>query len=809
MGSEQKVLRGILPFILGLMFLFSHTLLWAQVKGESDYIGAQACQSCHQSEYDQWQQSDHFKAMQTANKESVLGNFNDTLVIFHDIQTRFFVEDGQYKLTTTNKQNKVQTFDVPYTFGFYPLQQYLVDVGEGKLQAFNITWDSRSKEEGGQRWFHLQPIEKITPEHPFFWQRHFQNWNSRCADCHTTDLKRNFEPKSNTFATQFSEVNVACESCHGPAGQHIKLAKKGALSAQDSGFRQTLPTLKNFSFSPNNPIAHADGKPNNSEINVCARCHSLRTPLTQPFANTKQTYQDTHDKTAANSNKNYQDTHDKTAANSKNNYQDTHDKTAANSKKNYQDTHGKSNHNPHAKQPQQRFVDDNRLEWIRAPFYHANGSINEEVFVAGSFMQSKMQHAGVTCSNCHNAHTGKVKIQGNGLCLQCHQAETFNSPEHHHHTPQTEGAMCVNCHMPEKTYMGVDDRRDHSFLIPDLSFNGDSSEPQACLACHDKEDEHWRQKSQKVWGSNTNSNVWQATRQQVQDGAPEGLEQAIAFIQNPANSRLRQASLLADLSQYRSQQGVDIALENLESDSALLRRAAVESLEILSPQARWQVLSQKLNEPSKSVRFEMARLLTDSLGQLSRSDKAKLLPLLNEYRAMLEINADSPITQLAIGNLNTQLGDLAGAEQAYLTAYKIEPSYIPVLIQISEFYRQQGQDEKGAGYLSKALKVEPNNAQANHALGLFKIRQKQYGQALSNLKIAAHSDEAMPSFAYIYAVALEQQDRIKLAISELEKAHQRWPRDGDVMSALISYLRKTGQNDKAQQYQSKLQTLQR
>ncbi|MGY0642792.1 MAG: tetratricopeptide repeat protein, partial [Paraglaciecola chathamensis] len=202
-------------------------------------------------------------------------------------------------------------------------------------------------------------------------------------------------------------------------------------------------------------------------------------------------------------------------------------------------------------------------------------------------------------------------------------------------------------------------------------------------------------------------------------------------------------------------------------------------------------------------------LLTDSLGQLSRSDKAKLQPLLNEYREMLEINADSPITQLAIGNLNTQLGDLAGAEQAYLTAYKIEPSYIPVLIQISEFYRQQGQDEKGAGYLSKALKVEPNNAQANHALGLFKIRQKQYGQALSNLKIAAHSDEAMPSFAYIYAVALEQQDRIKLAISELEKAHQRWPRDGDVMSALISYLRKTGQNDKAQQYQSKLQTLQR
>ena len=730
----------------------------------SSYVGAQACQSCHQSEYTQWQESDHFKAMQDATKDSVLGDFADVEVEFHNIKTRFFIENSHYKITTTNKQNQIETFDVPYTFGFYPLQQYLVDVGEGKLQAFNIAWDSRSKEEGGQRWFHLQPIEKITPEHPFFWQRHFQNWNSRCADCHTTDLKRNFEPKTNVFNTQFSEVNVACESCHGPAGQHVKWAKSDGLTPEQSGFSQVLPAAKSFAFSLGNPIAHADGKPNNSEINVCARCHSLRTPLGHPFS-------------------------------------DSHPQ-------NFKDPHNKSTLNNNAKQHQQSFVDENRLEWIRAPFYHANGSISEEVFVAGSFMQSKMQHAGVTCSNCHNAHTGKVKIQGNGLCLQCHQAETFNDPQHHHHTPQTEGAMCVNCHMPEKTYMGVDDRRDHSFTIPDLSFHTASSEPQSCLACHERENKHWREASQKVWGSNTKSNRWQTARQHVEVGAPQGLVEAIAFIQDPNNSPLRQASLLADLSQYRSQQGVDIAIENLQSDNTLLRRAAVESLDILSPQARWQVLSPKINDPSKSVRFEIANLLMNSVGQLSRADKAKLMPLLNEYRDMLEVNADSPITQLAIGNLNINLGDLAGAEQAYLTAYKIEPSYIPVLIQISEFYRQQGQDLKGASYLGKALKVEPNNAQANHALGLFKIRQKQYGAALVNLKIAAHSGEGIPSFAYIYAVALDHQGHTNVAITELEHAHQSWPDDIEVLNALISYLKKSGKPEKAKQYESKLQALQ-
>jgi cytochrome c553 len=274
-----------LLFSLLLLGLLSTSAVSANANEHKlGYVGATACQGCHQSEYNQWQQSDHFKAMQVASKDTVLGDFANTEVEFHDIKTRFHSENGQYKITTTNKKNQLETFDVPYTFGFYPLQQYLVDVGEGKLQAFNVAWDSRSEDEGGQRWYHLQPVEKITPEHPFFWQRHFQNWNSRCADCHSTDLQRNFSPKTNVFNTHFSEVNVACESCHGPASQHITLAKRDELTADNNGFNSVLPAVKNFAFTMGNPIAHADGEPNNSEINVCGRCHSLRTPLSHPFS---------------------------------------------------------------------------------------------------------------------------------------------------------------------------------------------------------------------------------------------------------------------------------------------------------------------------------------------------------------------------------------------------------------------------------------------------------------------------------------------------------------------------------------------
>ena len=131
--------------------------------------------------------------------------------------------------------------------------------------------------------------------------------------------------------------------------------------------------------------------------------------------------------------------------------------------------------------------------------YHADGQIDGEVFEVGSFMQSRMFAAGVTCTNCHDPHAGGVRASGNGLCAQCHMPQKFDVTEHHHHAPGSSGAQCVACHMPAKTYMGVDLRRDHSFRVPRPDLTETIGVPNACNACHTDRSPAWAASTVAGW----------------------------------------------------------------------------------------------------------------------------------------------------------------------------------------------------------------------------------------------------------------------------------------------------------------------
>lgn len=694
---------------------------------DSNYVGSAQCQSCHQTEFAAWQQSDHFKAMQLPTSTTVLGDFNDTQFEFHGITSHFFKDKELFKVTTLSRHNKVETFTVRYTFGHYPLQQYLLDIGEGKLQAFNLAWDSRSKEEGGQRWFHLQPDENITTQHPFFWQRHFQNWNARCAECHSTNVQKNYDVVSNSFATRFSEPNVACESCHGPGKQHLELATNNQLIAEQSLFVNPLVASSLWQFKSGKTVAEAGGKPQHQEINMCGKCHALRTPLVTDEA-------------------------------------------------------------PGG------FFDKNRIEWASPPFYHSSGLIDQEAFVLGSFLQSKMYAAGVTCSNCHNAHTGKVKSQTNALCLQCHQSSAYDVPKHHQHQRQSAGAMCINCHMPDKVYMGVDARRDHSFSIPNLAFDTQPDELHACLSCHARNDASWREKVTQNWRHQDSDGFAQA-QQKIVAASIDRAQEVSEYLQNQQNNPIRQGTLLTALANSANRQSVELSLQYLTSSNALLRRAAVESLRVLHSQERWSLLKSSLAENNPVVRFAMAQVLVEALPLLSEVERQQLTELIADYRYMLDLSAESPLMQLYIASLEWNLGKTQLAEQAYLNAIKIEPSYIPALVQTAEFYRAIGQDQKGEQYFIQALQVEPDNADSNHAYGLFKIRQKRYQQALRYLQKAAQSPDAQANYAYVYAMALAQQKQSSQAIDVLRCAIKKWPDEQALITLLNSYQQKIANSE--------------
>jgi predicted CXXCH cytochrome family protein len=326
------------------------------------YVGTETCAGCHIQQHSAWQGSHHDLAMQIATAKAVLGDFSNASFTYAGISTRFFTRDGKFFVNTDGPDGKLADFQIKYTFGVTPLQQYLVEFPGGRLQAFGIAWDSRTKEKGGQRWFHLYPKEQLKAGDPLHWTSIDQNWNYQCADCHSTNLEKNYDANSKTFNTQWAELNVGCEACHGPASNHLAWAKHTASSEQFSGAGKGLATVLDerrgvswLSELQTGNATRSQPRTSNKEIETCATCHSRRGQTSDRFV------------------------------------------------------HG------------QRLADNYRPALLEDGLYWPDGQQRDEVFNHGSFLQSKMFAKGVTCSDCHEPHSLKLRAEGNGVCAQCHQ----------------------------------------------------------------------------------------------------------------------------------------------------------------------------------------------------------------------------------------------------------------------------------------------------------------------------------------------------------------------------------------------------
>jgi predicted CXXCH cytochrome family protein len=246
----------------------------------ADYVGSAACVGCHRKEYEAWRGSHHELAMQPAVKGSVLGAFEDRKLEHFGVVTRFFRRGEEYWVETQNGEGKPQAFRIEYTFGVYPLQQYLVAFPGGRYQALTMAWDSRSKADGGQRWFHLQPDEPIRPDDPLHWTGPYHNWNSHCSECHSTGLRKNYDVANNTYRTTWTDINVACEGCHGPGSQHLVDARARLPAGSLAPVAQWMRHPQAFTAQP---AGARDDRPRMSrQLDVCGTCHSRRQVIIGP-----------------------------------------------------------------------------------------------------------------------------------------------------------------------------------------------------------------------------------------------------------------------------------------------------------------------------------------------------------------------------------------------------------------------------------------------------------------------------------------------------------------------------------------------
>ena len=227
------------------------------------YVGTEACKACHEKEFESWHGSHHDMAMKKPTPETVRGDFNDITVTIKGKTTRFYTaEDGKYFIEDHLADGTKKAYEVIYTFGWEPLQQYLVEADGGRLQVYKLCWDTEQ-----HKWFHIYGELRIADHDWLHWSKGGMNWNTMCSDCHSTHVQKNYDSEKDIFDTSYEIIHVSCEACHGPAHKHLEWAKNKTLPDKDDHY--ILKTFRNLD--------------NKKFVDECARCHSRRGQITNLY----------------------------------------------------------------------------------------------------------------------------------------------------------------------------------------------------------------------------------------------------------------------------------------------------------------------------------------------------------------------------------------------------------------------------------------------------------------------------------------------------------------------------------------------
>ncbi|MFO0994549.1 MAG: tetratricopeptide repeat protein [Hyphomicrobiales bacterium] len=711
----MKFRTQIVPVFAALLALVL-SLGVAHAASEPNYVGVETCRSCHTSEVKSWEDSHHGWALRLPTPENVLGDFKDVKFEFKGITSRFFTKDGKYFVETDGADGNLQVFEIKYTVGVTPLQQYLVDTGNGHLQALDIAWDTIAK-----RWYHLYPNEDVTAGNGLHWTGPYKNWQARCAVCHQTDFQKNYSEKDQSYHSTWKDLTVACEACHGPGEAHVAWAKDRA-KFDASAFLD----IDALGFSkPKGPTKQA------IEENMCGPCHSRREPL-----------------------------------------------------------------DANSTLPQSHLGDHFNLSTLSNGLYFADGQQHDEVYILGSFLQSKMHEKGVTCSNCHDPHSAKLLFEGNAVCTQCHnetgraefptlKKRLYDSPEHTRHKAGSDAAQCVNCHMPLRNYMIVDGRRDHFFRVPDPMLSEKAGSPDACLTCHDKQKAAWAAEHIAKWGP---PHVTKATAygEAFAKARGTGLDPktkdnlvAIALDQSqPAIVRATAAREIAD-----QLLPADLAKLGalLKDESDLVRAAGARLQRQASPPERAKALTPLLSDPVKSVRLAAVLELTTIGEAMPKADLPLLVKVLDELRATYEARADFPETQMAMGGLAMTNRNWQAAEAAFQQASTMDPQLAEAWLARARIRAALGDVPGATQILVEAHATNSDNVQIANELASLLVSQGQGDAAIPLLRqvLDAYPDER--DVRVTLAAALLRANKLTEARIEIDKLLAVAPTDANVL----------------------------
>lgn len=668
--------------------------------------------------------------MQPPTAATVLGDFDNASLTHFGVTTTFRRQDGGFIVRTDGADGTIRDFEVVHTFGIYPLQQYLIAGPGGRLQVLGIAWDSRPSSQGGQRWFHLYPDQALAPGERLHWTGRDQTWNTMCADCHTTALRRGYDAATDAYTTTWQESGAGCESCHGPGAGHVGWARaptsdpaKGlavSLRATDGGV---------WEMTPDTGIARRSRALISRELDACAGCHSRRKMLRDdpspalPFLDTAIPSLLTPGLYHADGQ-----------------------------------------------------VDGEVFEWgsfVQSRMHRAGVVCSNCHEPHGLGLRAE---GNAVCAQCHAperfetaTHHHHAEGGAGAQCAACHMPSKLfmgvdRRHDHSFRIPRPDLSVaigvpnaCTSCHSDRPASWAAE-------TVAAWFPAGRHAGPHFGLAL-------------------------EAGRRGAADAEPR-LNALIRDRTQPAIARATALGLLAPLFATSSAGAVRAAANDADP---LVRMAApgavpADALPSLRP-ALWPLLA----DPVRAVRVEAARALaaTDP-ARLSPAQRATFEAAFAELLVAEQVDADRPETQINLGLLWLARRDLPAAEAAYRTALRQDPGFAPALVNLADLQRQRGRETEAIALLGEALARDPANADALYALGLAQVRTGARAAALETLRRAAEQAPGSARNAMTYALALREAGRGEEARSVLERTHQAHPADRDTLLALVAFARADG-----------------
>ena len=704
----------------------------------ANFAGSKKCMDCHKAEYDKWQNSLHDRAMEVADDTTVLGDFNNAVVQFHGVTSRFYRKDNKFFVYTQGPDGKMGEFEITHTFGWYPLQQYLVPFPRGRLQCLPIAWDVTEK-----KWYHLYPRAPIDPKDWLYWTNAGQNWNGMCAECHSTNLKKSYDIESDSYQTTWSEIDVSCEACHGPGSRHVEWAELPDMARpQTDNYELVVKTKK------------IDSR---EQVELCAPCHSRRAILGDY-------------------------------------------------------THAESD------------LLDSMLPSLLTPeLYFADGQILEEVYVYGSFTQSKMYSRNVRCSDCHDVHSIKKVKEGNALCLQCHRGSIYDTKAHHFHKSKGEkgepiksaggkvvfdvgtGAECVQCHMPERPYMVIDYRADHSFRIPRPDLSIKLGTPNACNRCHLDKTNQWSDQYITKWYGPGRKAHYGTILAEGRERSAIAHKDLLKLALDPLYPVIVRSTALSLLEAYPGEETTRAYEQALMDDEALIRRTAVDSLNISDLKSQTTLLTSMLYDPVKAVRIEAARRMAAvSDPVLDSNQKMVFQASLEEYQESMKYSADFAFGRYNLANLYVALKQPQTAVENYLAAIKIDNLFYPAKVNLAMLYNQMGKNEEAETLLREVATSHPELYEVQYSLGLLLAEEKKYAEAANYLKQAVRGMPNRARIHYNLGLLLQHLKQDSDAETSLLKAQELEPDNLDYLYALADFYLKRKKMQQARSIAQKM-----